>query len=182
MTPAVRPVRPTGHKATCDCDPCATYWCGAFRFELQVRRKEHQAIENELLAGQAWAPPGHHGPVGTGRRGQLRLTMSVHDEIRTIQARLDALAGEHDCPYTRGEADECPDPKAHASVALSASAAAQLLSRLEAAESCLEQIADAIELPPASRKVWMWEDYLRQIRIDHEARMASLEGRAEDGK
>lgn len=66
MTAALRPVRPAGHKPTCDCDPCATYWCAAFRFELQVRRREHQRIENDELAQKMWATPGRQLLVGDG--------------------------------------------------------------------------------------------------------------------
>lgn len=66
MTAALRPVRPAGHKPTCDCDPCASYWAAAFRFELQVRRREHQRIENEELATKSWATPGRILLVGDG--------------------------------------------------------------------------------------------------------------------
>lgn len=66
MTAALRPVRPAGHKPTCDCDPCASYWSSAFRFEVQLRRREHKRIEDELLAQQVWAAPGRQLLVGDG--------------------------------------------------------------------------------------------------------------------
>lgn len=66
MTAALRPVRPAGHRATCDCEPCASYWTAAFRFEIQVRRKEHERIEHDLLAEKSWAPPTKLLLVGDG--------------------------------------------------------------------------------------------------------------------
>lgn len=66
MTAALRPVRPAGHKPTCECDPCASYWSAAFRFEIQVRRREHKRIEDEELARQVWAAPRRQLLVGDG--------------------------------------------------------------------------------------------------------------------
>lgn len=56
MTAALRPVRPAGHRATCDCEPCASYWAAAFRFEIQTRRREHERLERDI-----------GGPGATGR-------------------------------------------------------------------------------------------------------------------
>lgn len=66
MTAALRPVRPAGHKPTCDCEPCASYWAAAFRFEIQTRRREHERIEHELLAEQRFAAPKKIPLVGDG--------------------------------------------------------------------------------------------------------------------
>jgi hypothetical protein len=91
MTAALRPVRPAGHRATCDCEPCASYWAAAFRFEVQVRRREHERIENELLAAQTWAAPQKLRLVGDGLDENPEVAALWLDAFRRAWERQETI-------------------------------------------------------------------------------------------
>lgn len=74
-------------------------------------------------------------------------------EIPAIQAALDALDPPHDCPYARGDADECPDPLRHGSATISAAGARDLLAALRKERAEVERLRGIVEALAAEKPI-----------------------------